>query len=108
MLHAKLLNTMESTKKTIDIKQEGVDANLIAIHEEYLKNAPSINWMEIGVMNHMDTLRVESKIILLQHQVPRVIGKGKALAESKRIIMLDQGLAYYVPYESFTCSELLF
>jgi len=34
--------------------------------------------------------------------------KGKSLAHSKRDIIIDQGLAYYVPYESFTYLELLY
>lgn len=34
--------------------------------------------------------------------------KGKLLPKSKRDIIIDQGLAYYVPYESFTYPELLY
>lgn len=51
----RLLNTIESTKVNVVNKEEGVDANLIVIHEEYLENAPDVNWMKEGVMNHMDT-----------------------------------------------------
>ena len=50
----KLLDTMESTKEPVVTEQEGVDAKLIMIHEEYLDNALDVNWIEMGVMNHMD------------------------------------------------------
>lgn len=36
------------------------------------------------------------------------MGKGKSLVESKRDIMIYQGLAYYVPYESFTYPEFVY
>jgi len=46
---------MTRTKETVATNQEGVDANLIAIHKEYLENALGVNWTEVGVMNHLDT-----------------------------------------------------
>lgn len=56
----------------------------------------------------MDTWCFDPMRILLQHLKLEVVGKGKSLAESKRDIMIDQGLAYYVPYESFTYPKLLY
>lgn len=51
----KLLNTMARTKETVATKQEGVDTNLIVNHNEYLENALDVNWMKVGVINHLDT-----------------------------------------------------
>lgn len=46
--------------------------------------------------------------VLLQYMKLEVVGKGKSLVHSKRDIMIDQGLAYFVPYESFTYPKLLY
>lgn len=61
----KLLNTMESTKEPVVTTQEGVDAKLIAIHEEYLDNTPNVNWKEIGVIDHLDTWQADPQVIIL-------------------------------------------
>jgi len=107
-----------SSKKSVDTimifqsssisEIEQVDIDLIAMHEEYLKNALGVNWIEMGEINHIDTWRADPNHIILQHMTPEVTRKGKSLTHSKIDVMIDQGLAYYVPYESFTCLELLY
>lgn len=54
----------------------------------------------------MDTWCMDAKRKLLQNQRLEVVRKGKMIVTSTNI-MLDLGLAYFVPYESFTCLELL-
>jgi len=66
-----------------------VDANLIAIQEEYLKNALGVNWIMMGLMNHIDTWRANPNHVLLQHMSPKVFRKGKSLAYSKKNVMID-------------------
>ena len=51
----KIVDTMMKTHPSTTIEHEGVDANLIVIQDEYLENDPNINWIEMGVINHMDT-----------------------------------------------------
>jgi len=85
-----------------------VNFDLLEMQEEYLENALGVNWIEMGVINHMDTWIADPNHILLQHMTPKVSEKGKSLDHSKRDIMIDQGLAYYVPYESFFFSKLLY
>lgn len=51
----KIVDTIASTMKPVMVEEEGVDANLIVIHKEYLENALVINWIKARVMNHMDT-----------------------------------------------------
>lgn len=46
---------MTTTKEIEVVMEEGLDANLATIHEEYLQNALDVNWMKVGFMNHMDT-----------------------------------------------------
>lgn len=58
---------MESAKKTMVSMEEGLDANLAKLHEEYLENAPMINLMKVGVINHMDTWHADLERILLQN-----------------------------------------
>jgi len=61
----KVLDTMIATKPSSSAEHEVVDANLIMIQEEYLENAPGINWMEMRVINKMDTQCVDPIHILL-------------------------------------------
>lgn len=51
------------SSSTIEIEQ--VDTNLIAIQEEYLENAPGVKWNDMGLMNHINTWRVNPNRILL-------------------------------------------
>jgi len=51
----KIVDTMMTTKETTMTEHEGVDIDLIIIQEEYIENKPSVNWMHMGFINHMDT-----------------------------------------------------
>lgn len=55
-----IIDTMMMTKWPTEAEHEGLDADLITIQNEYLKNVPSINWMDMGVINHIDTWHVNS------------------------------------------------
>lgn len=56
----------------------------------------------------MDTWCVDAEIPLLQHEKPKIVGKGKMKTTSKgSIVMLNEGLAYFMPYDSFTFLELV-
>lgn len=46
------------------------------MQEEYVKNAPGVNWTEMGVINHMDTWRAEPNHILMQHMTSEVKKNG--------------------------------
>lgn len=50
----KMVNTMASIEEPVVIGK-GVEFDLIVIHEEYLENALGINWIEMGIINHIKT-----------------------------------------------------
>lgn len=60
-----MAETMMVTKPQDESEHEGVDDELIAIQNEYLKYAPGVNWIELGVINHMDTWCVDPMQTLL-------------------------------------------
>lgn len=101
----KLLSIMAKPEQTMIILGEGVE-ELSKIHEEYLENAPRVDWIEMGDMIHMDTQYVDVERILLQHEKPEVVGNGKTKSTGN-YMMINQGVASFVPYESFTFLELL-
>lgn len=61
----KIIDTMMAAKPPTKAKPKGVDADLIAIQNEYMENAPRVNWNEMGVINHMDILHTDPMLILL-------------------------------------------
>lgn len=73
----KIMNTIMATKPPTESEYEGVDADLIAIQDEYLDNAPGVNQIEMGVINHMDTQHIDPMRIILQHLKLEVASKGK-------------------------------
>lgn len=97
---------MAKSQETIFILEEGVDSQLEKIHDEYMENAPGVNWTKRGVLSHMDTWRIDSTKPLLLQQSPDGADRGKKKARENNV-MLDQGLAYFMPYELFTYPEIL-
>lgn len=61
----KIVDTMMATKSSTTIEHEGLDVDLIAIQDEYLENALGVNWIEMGVINNMDTWCIDPMRILL-------------------------------------------
>lgn len=104
----KFIDTMTISKPSTTIEVEKIDPNLMAIQNKYLENDFGVNQIKMGVMYHMDTWRDDPNLILLQHIYLEVLGKGNFLAQLKRDVMIDQELRYFVPYESFTCHEILY
>lgn len=79
---------------------------MLKIHEEYLENSPGVNWIKRGVLSHMDTWHADVGRPSLQHERQEVVGKEKIMITGNNT-MIDQGMAYFVPYKSFTYLELL-
>lgn len=77
---------MATPKKTMVISR-GEAEKLSKIHEEYLENAPRLNWTERGVLIHMDTWCIDTKRPLLQHERPEVVGKGKMTMVGNNVML---------------------
>jgi len=80
---------MATSQSSSAAKVDQVDADLMTMQEEYIENAPGVNLTKMGVINHMDTWRVNPNHILLQHMTPEVSKKGNSLAHSKRDVMIN-------------------
>lgn len=51
----KLKDIRASSKKAIVVVKEGMDMDLLVLHDGHLKNALGISWTDNIVINHMDT-----------------------------------------------------
>lgn len=82
------------------IPKEGEENYLERIHDEYLQNMLGINWTKMEVLIYTDTWNSDpTKQLLIQQRLDDV-GREKN-KEGGNNIMLDQGLEYFMPYESF-------
>lgn len=101
----KLLSIMAKLEHTMVILGKEAQ-DLSNIHEKYMENDLEVSWNERGMLGHLNSWCVDAERPLLQHERLKVFGKTKTMVESNNV-MLNKGLAYFMPYESFTYLELL-